>query len=105
MTAEELADEEWGPVKKDKKAKKGKKKGKAAQDDEDEEEKPSKSRSWNCLSARMEVLIRRRLKLRHRSLHLPKPLHRLHHPRIRMKMRNMQTMELRKSCPRRRRRS
>ena len=40
MTAEELADEEWGPVKKDKKGKKGKKKGKAAQDEEEEEEKP-----------------------------------------------------------------
>ncbi|KAI0662858.1 hypothetical protein C8Q70DRAFT_1042556 [Cubamyces menziesii] len=39
MTAEELADEEWGPVKeKGKKGKKGKKKGKAH--DEDEEDKP-----------------------------------------------------------------
>ncbi|KAI0676694.1 hypothetical protein C8Q78DRAFT_1141729 [Trametes maxima] len=39
MTAEELADEEWGPVKeKGKKGKKGKKKGKA-QDDEDDEDK------------------------------------------------------------------
>ncbi|KAI0829268.1 hypothetical protein BC628DRAFT_1337291 [Trametes gibbosa] len=39
MTAEELADEEWGPVKeKGKKAKKGKKKGKT-QDDENDEEK------------------------------------------------------------------
>ncbi|EIW62251.1 translation initiation factor eIF5B [Trametes versicolor FP-101664 SS1] len=40
MTAEELADEEWGPVKeKGKKAKKGKKKGKTQDDDEEEEEK------------------------------------------------------------------
>ncbi|OSD01712.1 hypothetical protein PYCCODRAFT_1452538 [Trametes coccinea BRFM310] len=40
MTAEELADEEWGPVKdKGKKGKKGKKKGKAQ--DDDEEEKPA----------------------------------------------------------------
>lgn len=40
MTAEELADEEWGPVKeKGKKAKKGKgKKGKVA--DDEEEDKP-----------------------------------------------------------------
>ncbi|KAI1788965.1 hypothetical protein LXA43DRAFT_1183593 [Ganoderma leucocontextum] len=44
MTAEELADEEWGPVKKEKKGKKGKKKGKAAQDDEEEEEeKPAEA--------------------------------------------------------------
>ena len=106
MTAEELADEEWGPVKKDKKAKKGKKKGKAAQDDEDEEEKPSKSQFWNRLFMRMEALTYRHLKPRHpRSLHLPKPLHRLHLPRIRMKMKNTQTMGPRKSCPRRRRRS
>ena len=41
MTAEELADEEWGPVKKDKKGKKGKKKGRAAQDGEEEEEEKS----------------------------------------------------------------
>ena len=42
MTAEELADEEWGPVKeKGKKGKKGKKKGKAH--DEDEEDKPGMS--------------------------------------------------------------
>lgn len=43
MTAEELADEEWGPVKeKGKKGKKKGKKGKAQEDDEDEEEeKPS----------------------------------------------------------------
>ena len=41
MTAEELADEEWGPVKeKSKKAKKGKgKKGKKDEDEEEEEEK------------------------------------------------------------------
>ena len=40
MTAEELADEEWGPVKeKGKKAKKAKGK-KAKVDDEEEEEKP-----------------------------------------------------------------
>ncbi|CDO74198.1 hypothetical protein BN946_scf185043.g250 [Trametes cinnabarina] len=40
VTAEELADEEWGPVKeKGKKGKKGKKKGKAQ--DEDEDEKPA----------------------------------------------------------------
>ena len=40
MTADELADEEWGPVKeKGKKAKKGKgKKGKALDEDEDEGE-------------------------------------------------------------------
>lgn len=36
MTAEELADEEWGPVKDKKKGKKGKKKGNAADDDEAE---------------------------------------------------------------------
>ena len=42
MTADELADEEWGPVKdKGKKGKKGKKKGKA-QEDEDEDEPPGK---------------------------------------------------------------
>lgn len=41
MTADELADEEWGPVKeKGKKGKKGKKKGKAQDDEEEEEEKP-----------------------------------------------------------------
>jgi translation initiation factor 5B len=40
VTAEDLADEEWGPVKeKKKKEKKGKgKKGKAQDEDEDEEE-------------------------------------------------------------------
>ena len=38
MTAEELADEEWGPVKDKKKGKKGKKKGHTA--DEDEAEAP-----------------------------------------------------------------
>ncbi|THV00551.1 hypothetical protein K435DRAFT_818286 [Dendrothele bispora CBS 962.96] len=45
MTAEELADEEWGPVKeKGKKGKKGKaKKGKAQEDEEDEEETPAKA--------------------------------------------------------------
>jgi translation initiation factor 5B len=37
VTAEDLADEEWGPVKeKGKKGKKGKKKGKEADVDEDE---------------------------------------------------------------------
>jgi len=42
MTAEELADEEWGPVKdKKKKGKKGKKKGK--DDSEDEAEAPQGS--------------------------------------------------------------
>ena len=41
MTADELADEEWGPVKeKGKKGKKGKKKGKAQDDEDEEEEKP-----------------------------------------------------------------
>ena len=41
MTADELADEEWGPVKeKGKKGKKGKKKGKAQDEEEEEEEKP-----------------------------------------------------------------
>ncbi|KAI8984932.1 hypothetical protein BD414DRAFT_523018 [Trametes punicea] len=40
MTAEELADEEWGPVKdKGKKGKKGKKKGKAQEEEVEEEEK------------------------------------------------------------------
>ncbi|CAK5262455.1 unnamed protein product [Mycena citricolor] len=37
MTAEELADEEWGPVKEKKKGKKGKGKKSKAQDDEDED--------------------------------------------------------------------
>ena len=36
MTAEELADEGWGPVKDKKKGKKGKKGGKAAEDEEPE---------------------------------------------------------------------
>jgi translation initiation factor 5B len=41
MTAEELADEEWGPVK-EKKGKKGKKGKKAAKDElEEDEEKPA----------------------------------------------------------------
>lgn len=40
MTAEELADEEWGPVK-EKGGKKGKKgKGKKAKDDDEDEEAP-----------------------------------------------------------------
>lgn len=43
VTADDLADEEWGPVK-GKKGKKGKgKKGKAAQDDEDEDAAPGTS--------------------------------------------------------------
>ena len=54
MTAEELADEEWGPVKKDKKGKKGKKKGKAAHDDEEEEEeKPGAKYSSSLFVDRM----------------------------------------------------
>lgn len=45
VTAEDLADEEWGPVKEKKKDKKGKKKGKVAVDEE-EEEVPKASESW-----------------------------------------------------------
>ena len=45
MTAEDLADEEWGPVKeKGKKGKKGKGKKGKAQADEDEEEAEGKPR-------------------------------------------------------------
>ena len=47
MTADELADEEWGPVKgKGKKEKKGKKKSKARDDEDDEEENPGETSSF-----------------------------------------------------------
>ena len=53
MTAEELADEEWGPVKeKSKKGKKGKgKKGKKDDDEEDEEEKKEEESKPGTLDA------------------------------------------------------
>ena len=41
MTAEELADEEWGPVKDKKKGKKAKGKKSKAQDDDDADEEPA----------------------------------------------------------------
>jgi translation initiation factor 5B len=49
MTAEELADEEWGPVKgKKDKGKKGKKKGgaKAAEEEEEEPAAPAAAREY-----------------------------------------------------------
>lgn len=51
MTAEELADEEWGPVKdKGKKAKKGKGKKGKVQDDEDGEAKAGEWCQSLCIS-------------------------------------------------------
>ncbi|KAI0637635.1 hypothetical protein C8Q77DRAFT_378932 [Trametes polyzona] len=101
MTAEELADEEWGPVKeKGKKGKKGKKKGKAQ--DDDEEDKPGEH---NILSPRMcgyELPVQRTL----RRLRVQKH-HRL--PRLRAKPMRTRMAERKtvvpRSCPRRRRRS
>ena len=57
VTAEDLADEEWGPVK-GKKGKKGKgKKGKAAQDDEDEDASQGKKIYYVTLSSNLTTSI------------------------------------------------
>jgi hypothetical protein len=95
VTAEDLADEEWGPVKeKKKKEKKGQAKKSKQQDDEEEKEKTS--RFLGLSRERSDLSAQRRKNLRSPQRKM------LHHKRMAtMKMRILE----RKFSPRRRRRS
>jgi len=94
MTAEDLADEEWGPVKEKKKDKKGKgKRSKQPEEDEDKDGRFFRSFSQECSDASAQR--RTSLRLLQRSL--------LHHRRTMMT--TMLKNQDQKFSPRRRRRS